>query len=192
MLSWGYDVDDGVTIPSIITPERFALLTGGRMSSTTGQVQAMLDAVSAAVRGFCGWHLAPALACVWVGDAPDGICQLPAMGVSSVSSVEVGGTELAATDYEWSTSGLVRLRCRAPRWGGVRVAFVAGYDDSDDLGAVVAQVAANALAASPGVREEHAGQVGISYNQTASGVSGGVALLDRDRMLLDRWRVRRV
>lgn len=192
MLSWGYDLTDGGQPSSIITPEQFALLTQGRMSSTTQQVQAMLDAVSASVRGYCGWHLSPSLSCSWRGDAPSGICQLPAMGVTSVTSVKVAGTTLDPSEYEWSSSGLVRLRGCAPAWGSVVVEFVAGYDDSADLGAVVAQMAANALAASPGVREEHAGQVGISYNQTASGVSGGVALLDRDRMLLDRWRVRRV
>ena len=169
MYSWGYDLAVGTALPSIITPAQFALLTQGRMSSTTEQVQAMLDAVSAAVRGYCRWHVAPALPCVWVGDAPDGICHVPAMGVSSVSSVTVDG-----------------------RWGGVTVEFTAGYEDTDDLGGVVAQIAANALAASPGVREEHAGQVGITYNQTANGVSGGVRLLDSDRMLLDRWRVRDV
>ena len=192
MLSWGYDLADGVCLPPIVTPAQFALLTQNRMSSTTEQVQAMLQAVSASVRGYCGWHLAPSVQCVWRGDAPTGICQIPVMGMTAVASVEVDGETLDSTAYEWSTSGLVRLYRPAPRWGSVEVAFTAGYHDSADLGAVVTQIAANALAASPGVREEHAGQVGISYNQTASGVSGGVALLDRDRMLLDRWRIRRV
>lgn len=192
MYSWGYDLADGTALPSIITPAQFALLTQGRMSSTTEQVQAMLDAVSAAVRGYARWHVAPALPCVWVGDAPDGICHVPAMGVSTVTSVTVDGRDLGPGEYEWSRSGLVRLRSRAPRWGGVEVEFTAGFEDVDDLGGVVAQIAANALAASPGVREEHAGQVGITYNQTANGVSGGVRLLDSDRMLLDRWRIRDV
>ena len=192
MYSWGYDLADGTAFPSIITPAQFALLTQGRMSSTTEQVQAMLDAVSAAVRGYARWHVAPALPCVWVGDAPDGICHIPAMGVSSVTSVTVDDRTLGPGEYEWSRSGLVRLRSRAPRWGGVTVEFTAGFQDVDDLGGVVAQIAANALAASPGVREEHAGQVGITYNQTANGVSGGVRLLDSDRMLLDRWRIRDV
>ena len=192
MYSWGYDLADGTALPSIITPAQFALLTQGRMSSTTEQVQAMLDAVSAAVRGYARWHVAPALPCVWVGDAPDGICHVPAMGVSSVTSVTVDDRTLGPGEYEWSRSGLVRLRSRAPSWGGVTVEFTAGFEDVDDLGGVVAQIAANALAASPGVREEHAGQVGITYNQTANGVSGGVRLLDSDRMLLDRWRIRDV
>jgi len=192
MLSWGYDLADGACLPPIMTPDEFALLTQGRMSSTTEQVQAMLQAVSATVRGFCGWHLAPAVRCVWTGDAETGICQLPVMGVRAIHSVEVGGVTVASDQYEWTSSGLVRLWQRAPRWGSVTVEFTAGYDDSADLKAVVTQVAANALAASPGVREEHAGQVGITFNQTASGVSGGVRMLDSDRMLLDRWRIRRV
>lgn len=192
MLSYGYELADGAELASIITPAEFDALTGGRMSSTTEQVQAMLDAVSAAVRSYCGWHLAPALACTWTGEAPGGYVTLPAMGVSAVSAVRVSGEELDPSAYEWSRSGELRLHRCAPKWGSVEVDFTAGYDDAQALGAVTAQIAANALAAAPGVREEHAGAVGISYNQTASGVSGGVALLDRDRALLDPWRIRRI
>ena len=49
---------------------------------------------------------------------------------------------------------------------------------------VAAQVASNALAAPAGVQSEQAGNVSISYNQPASGVSGGVRLLDSDLALL--------
>lgn len=192
MRSWGYDLADGASISSIITPAQFATLTQGRMSSTTEQVQAMLDVVSQAVRGYCGWHLAPAMECIWRGDAPSGIVQLPVMGLSAVKSVTVAGRALGAREYEWTPSGLVRLWRPEPRWGAVAVEFTAGYEDAEDIGGVVAQITANALAASPGVREEHAGQVGISYNQTANGVSGGVSLIDRDLVMLDRWRIRRV
>lgn len=192
MLSYGYSLADGAELGSIITPAQFDLITGGRMSSTTEQVQAMLDAVSAAVRGYCGWHLAPALPCEWTGEAPGGAISLPVTGVEAIGGVYVDGRELGTEEYEWSASGEIRLRRPSPRWRSVTVEFTAGYDDAQALGAVVAQVAANAMAAAPGVREEHAGSVGVSYNQTGSGVSGGVALLDRDRMLLDPWRIRRI
>lgn len=192
MLSYGYDLADGATLESIITPAQFSIITGGRMSSTTETVQAMLDAVSAAVRSYCGWHVAPATACVWTGEAPGGVIGLPVMGVSAIEAVTVDGTELGTDEFMWSSSGEVRLTRCSPKWRSVTVAFTAGYSDSDALGAIVAQIAANALAAAPGVREEHAGQVGISYNQTSSGVSGGIALLDRDRLLLDPWRIARI
>lgn len=194
MLSYGYRLADCGPLPSIITPSQFAAITGGRMSSTTEQVQAMLDAVSAAVRAYCGWHIAPELECEWTGEAPNGYASLPVMGVEAIEAVTVNGEEIPEGRYEWSASGELRL-CGcicAQRWRSLTVRFIAGYEDASAIGAVVAQIAANAMAAAPGVREEHAGSVGISYNQTASGVSGGVALLDRDRLLLDPWRIARI
>ena len=69
--------------------------------------------------------------------------------------------------------------------------FSSGYDldEVPDLAAIVAQIAANALVATPGVQSERAGDVQISYNSTAYGVSGGVALLDRDKLLLAPHRL---
>ncbi len=58
-----------------------------------------------------------------------------------------------------------------------------------DLAAVVAQIAANALAAPAGVRAEQAGDVSVTYNTTASGVSGGVRLLDSDLAMLAPYAI---
>ena len=51
------------------------------------------------------------------------------------------------------------------------------------------QLVENALVATPGLREEHAGNVGATYNQTESGVSGGVRLLPSDRAALALYRI---
>ena len=61
------------------------------------------------------------------------------------------------------------------------------YKRQGSLGAIVAQIASNALAAAPGIAEEHAGGVGATYNKTGDGITGGVSLLARDKELLSPY-----
>lgn len=188
--NWGYEVE-GDELPPLITVEDFKTATGGVMSSTDEQIEMTLEAVSQAVRDFCGWHVAPVLACAFTGDGEGRLLALPCMGVQSVDALEVCGRAIPASAYQWTGAGLVRLSCGSfPReWRAVTVDFTAGYTSAGALGAVVVQMASNALAAAPGVASEQAGAVRIDYNKTASGVSGGVALLDRDKSLLAPYRI---
>lgn len=191
--NWRYEITAD-ELPALMTVEEFKTATGGALASTDAQISWALAAVSQVVRDFCGWHVAPVLECSFTGTGEGRFLKLPAMGVAAVSAVTVNGTALDASAFEWADAGLVRLRCGCfPRaWRAVTVDFTAGYTCAGALGAVVVQMASNALAAAPGVREEHAGQVGISYNQTASGVSGGVRLLETDKALLDPYRISEV
>lgn len=191
--NWRYEIDADA-LPALMTVDEFKTATGGAMASTDAQIEWALSAVSQVVRDFCGWHVSPALACTFTGYGEGRFFKLPVMGVVSVDALSVKGAALAADAYEWSDTGLIRLACGCfPRaWRAVTADFTAGYECAGALGAVVVQMAANALAAAPGVREEHAGQVGISYNQTANGVSGGVRLLESDRALLDPYRISEV
>lgn len=188
---WGYTVEvAGDAIPPILSVEEFRTLTGGRLSSTDEAIEAKIAAVSAAVRSHCGWHVAPALECSCELDGGGSTLWLPCMGVSSVSSVEVAGE--ACEGFQWAPRGELRLPTRTPdALRCVAVAYVAGFDPAavPDLAQVVAQVAANDLCAAPGLREEHTGSVGATYNMTESGVSGGVRLLASDRLALTPWRI---
>ena len=190
MTRWGYEValpDGEVKLPPIISYEDFIILTGGRLVSSADRIDAMLDAVSQAVRDWCGWHVSPILECSWVGTGNGRLLLLPCMSVSSVESIEVQGVE---QDFEWERSGKVRISGRFPdAWRSVEASFTAGIDAADGIGAAVLQIATNALVATPGVREEHAGGVGATYNQTANGVSGGVRLLESDYRLLAPYRM---
>ena len=62
-------------------------------------------------------------------------------------------------------------------------------EDAPDLAAVVCQIAANNVAAAPGVRRESAGGVSIDYNSTGGGMAGGTVLLERDKALLGAYRL---
>ena len=177
MTPWGYDVDAN-ELPPIISPGELSALSGGRFGADTVGVASVLDAVSAAVRNACGWHVSP------VRTLP-----LRTLMLHSVTSVTECGEELGEGQFEASRNGMIRRLCwrEWPRgFGSVVVSYRSGIPAAmaPDLAAVAAQMAANALAAPAGVRAEQAGDVSVTYNTTASGVSGGVRLLDSDLAML--------
>lgn len=188
---WGYsvEVNSGTAIPSIISVADFKLLCPG-LSSTDNEIQAVLNSVSSAVRDWCGWHVAPSLACTFVGNGEGRLLVLPSMGVTGITSLEVD--EVATTDYEWTAAGMLRLKKGQfpDTWRSVECVYTAGFT-SAAIGQAVAQIASNAIAAAPGVANERAGNVSITYNATGSGITGGVSLLPRDYALLSPYRLAR-
>lgn len=181
---WNYEVTR--SLPPIITAEDFDKITGGAMSATTEQKEAMLSSVSQAIRDHCGWHVAPNVKCTFTGEGEGRLLVLPTLAVNEVTSLEIAGV---AADFEWRSCGLVRLKAGAfpDSWRSVKCCYSAGYDSTGSLGAIVAQIASNALAAAPGIAEEHAGGVGATYNKTGDGITGGVSLLARDKELLSPY-----
>lgn len=185
---WNYDVDGG--LPPVITPQEFDVITGGVMSSSSDQIAAVLNAVSATIRAYCDWHVAPNVRCTWCGDADGKLVQLPAMNVTSVHTVKVDGQTLDPAEYAWRKSGLIRL-ARAPQddWGQlVEVEFDAGVS-TGYIASIASQLATNALVAPAGVLSERAGDVSIQYNSTASGVAGGIRLLESDKEALNAFKL---
>lgn len=185
---FGYTTEDA---GPLMTPEELLAFTGNVFSASTEQLENVLSAVSEAVRGYCGWHVAPNTLCTWNGDADGVLGRLPARMVTAVSAVSVNGTELSSEEYDWRRSGLIRLRQPVgDDWGQpLHVEFYAGTDPAA-LAGIVAQVATNALVAPAGVRSEQAGDVSISYNTTtAEGGTGGVRLLASDKEQLDQFRL---
>lgn len=185
---WGYTVNAD-TIPPLMSAEEFETITGGAFTASDARTGAVLGAVSAAIRAYCMWHVSPVLQCTYETQGPGKVIGVPAMSLVSIESVAERGEALASGQYEWQRSGLIRRACFKdwPReWGSVVVDYTAGLDASvcPDIAAVAAQIASNFLAAAPGVSNEKAGDVSISYNQTANGVTGGITLLQRDMDLL--------
>lgn len=193
---YGYDiiVDDGVTqIPDLITPADIAVASGGRIAATDERLPSVCSAVSAAIRDYCGWHVAPTLQCGLTTQVDTRVIMLPAKLVTSIESITVDDESLPANDFEWKRSGAIRLSLhprKRGRWGAYEIAYHAGLDASaSPLAQVAAQIALNNLVSTPGVRSESVGQVSMSYNLLSDGVSGGVQLLNRDRSLLRQYRL---
>ena len=184
---WDYEITN-TSLPPIIDATEFDAITGGVMSSTTEQNTTKLAGVSSAIRNHCGWHVSPSRTCVFTGNGEGRLLVLPAMAVTTVEYVRIDGED---AEFEWMSNGLVRLKSgRFPdSWRSVECRYTAGYDSDPVLGEIVAQIASNALAAAPGIAEEHAGSVGATYNKTGDGITGGVSLLDRDKALLAPYKL---
>ena len=187
---WGYWVEcEGGKLPPLVTPAQLDELTGGRFGPMTPGVGQVLDSVSAAIRDACGWHVSPPLPVVERTQGPGRMLALRSLMVTGVESVAECGAELAEGQYEWRMDGALRRACWRSwpdAYRSVEVRYTSGIPSemAPALAAVASQLASNALAAPAGVRSEQAGNVSISYNQTASGVSGGVRLLDSDLAML--------
>lgn len=82
----------------------------------------------AAVRAYCGWHIAPAVTETLTLDGPGGtlLC-LPSALVTSVASVTNDGTAL--DDPEWSAHGMIRAHCWTEKFRGVVVELTHGYSE---------------------------------------------------------------
>lgn len=192
---YGYSVkvDDGSELPPIITVADFNAITGNRWAGSQASVTTAIAAASQAVRDYCKWHVAPALTCK-ASLTPEGarVLQLPCLHLDAVTAAREDGEDLDPTGIQTQDEGIIRKADGARftcAWSGLELTYTAGFPNNGLLQGIVAQIAENRLAAPGGVREEHAGQVGISYNQTAAGVSGGTALLDRDREMLSAYRL---
>ena len=192
---WGYEIVGDM--PSLIDASTFNRMTGNRFEGM--DVSATLSAVSATIRGYCGWHVAPNVTCYVETNGPGRIITVPTLAMTDLIEVTENGEELDVDDIEWLSSGLIRKPPSMcwhhpgwhPKWRSVHVTYESGYDMDavPDLAAIVSQVASNHLAAPAGVRSERAGNVEIAYNSMASGVSGGVTLLGRDMAMLAPYRL---
>ena len=143
----------------------------------------------AIVQAYCGWHIGPTLTHELRLDGPGGhTLILPTLRLISVASVTSDGVSIAADEYDWSTAGLLRLRCG--RWscrlGGVTVTMTHGFSQiPDDINAVMARLDSRS-ASDPGMLA----QVGqVRYQVGASGVGLGATLSDYDRAVLDRYKL---
>lgn len=164
-----------------------SLLPAGNAS----QEQLDLTAAEAAVRAYCGWHIAPVITEDLVLDGSGtSTLFLRTLRLKDVTAVELSGTALDLADLEWSEAGFMRRSGTWPdRLRSVKVSIVHGFEDAPDVAAIVRAIAARASASPTGVVREQAGAVSIGFSLTAPGVSGGVVLMDHERKQLDAYRI---
>lgn len=199
LTGWGYEVDE---LGEILTIDEFNAMTGGRYTGDQ-RIQPLLNAATAAVRNYCGWHVAPSEACFvsarahdlrMIYSGSDVIIQLPAMFVSAVDAVTVGGVE--AEDFSIETNGLLRLYdcCVPSRKTVITVSYTAGLPE-ELAGAVMELIGhrvTHGLAQSYGVQSEAAGGVSITYSANWINSAWVTALPDDNREVLTPYRLQGV
>lgn len=101
--------------------------------------QAALDAVLAAARRYCGWHVHPERTEDLVLDGPGGyVLDIPTMRLVDVDNVIEDGEDLYVPNLDWSVGGPhgARITKRGGRWTNRYQAITAtithGFDDAPD------------------------------------------------------------
>ena len=200
---WGYELVDIDALPDLLSADDFAFFTANKYAGDI-RIPKELEAASAAIRNYCGWHLYPSAPCelkatmqdrrvTFVGH--DILLQLPAKYVTEVSSVTVGGK---AYEYTFEVNGTLRVYdvddYSLKRYSEVAVEYVAGLPEG--LMAAVRELVAHrithALVSSNGVTSETAGGVSITYNANWVNSSRATALPDDNKEVLAPYRLQGV
>lgn len=166
------------------------IVTTGQLDAyLAGDPQAALDMATAAVRAYCGWHVAPSQVETVTVDADGHTVLLPSLHVTAVSSVTVDDVLLEAEAFDWSAAGILRLTASACGFRKVTVVMTHGYETVPEVAAIILAVSARAIASPSGVVRAQVGQISETYSQTGANQAGGVALLDAEMATLDRYKL---
>lgn len=145
-------------------------------------------AAVSAIRGYCGWHIAPSVTETISVDGPGGwLLSLPTLYLTAVQSVTNGGTPLLNTT--WSRKGTMRSPVYAWSCMGnsVQVNLTHGYDE---FPAEILAVARSMAAAGSGSVATKITSGPHSVDLTPEGIAGAFAMSDLHKQVLDRYRVR--
>jgi hypothetical protein len=119
--------------------------TKGRLDADADETARLLDSAVAAVRRWCGWHVAPELTQTETVDGPGGaLLRLPSLRVVALSAVTEDGVDLDLAGLEWSRIGLVRKKSGGlwtSRFQGITVTMSHGFADAADFETAVYSVA---------------------------------------------------
>ena len=198
---WGYDIEsDGM--PPLITPDTLEELTAGKFTGDA-RIPKELEAASAGIRDYVGWHLYPSAECsveinmldeIVERTGVDLLVQLPTKYLSEVESVTLGG---AAYDFSFKTNGILRVY-EVPHILDRRLVLAVNYTAGlpDELMGGIAELVAHrvthSLVSSYGVTNETAGGVSITYNAAWINNSRATALPDDNKEVLAPYRLQGV
>lgn len=148
-----------------------------------------LKAAQAAVRAYCGWHVAPQLTRTITVDSYGGqTLLLPTKHIVDVTNVTVSGVD-CTSNVQWSEAGILRLNngCFPDGLRDVQVSLTDGYDPQEvpQIMTLLVTLAKRAQI-QPGIASQSVNGASISYS-TAS--TPGVALLQSEMDLLSPYRL---
>lgn len=159
-------------------------------------------AAQAAIRAWCGWHIAPVLTETVLLDVRhvSRDLQLPTTRLLETVSVEVidsreetGWRELAEHEYQWSEAGVLRRTdclCWPKGFRTVRVTMRHGYEPAEvpDVLGIADKLASRARVNSSGVASQSVNGASVSY-QTAGGAPLAAMLLQIEKQALAAYKV---
>jgi hypothetical protein len=181
-------------LPSLATPAELAAYSQGSISATDPAAQAALDGASAAVRAYCGWHIYPAITETLILDGPGGrVLGLPSRHVTAVTAISQAASSVAATSYKWSALGDIQRKdwCNwSTDYRDIEVTLTHGYTAVPaDIRQALLAIVARGMSSPTGATREQTLTSSITWATTASGVSGGLAILGPEYNVLDAYRI---
>jgi hypothetical protein len=160
------------------------------------------DQAVAAVRAYCGWHIAPARTETLTVDGPGGntLC-LPTLHVTAVAKVTENGTDLDPdTGYNWSEAGIIRRSWSTNTTSGycgwwttnlrgISVELTHGYTEWPIELAGIIQAVADRIGDNPtGLEQQTVGPFTEKYT-TSGGGGAGSAFGAADEAVLTRYKL---
>jgi len=167
----------------------------------------------AAVRAYCGWHIAPSRDETLTLDGPGGTALvLPSLHVTDVVSVTENGTVLAdgtdpdiPADYSWSEAGIIQRgpagqtawsgswSCGVSLWTrelrGIVVELTHGYDEwPPELAGIINAVSQRMVDNPTGLEQQTVGPFTEKY-ATSGGGGAGSGFAGADEAVLARYRL---
>ena len=202
--NWGYTLTGIDKLPDMLTEEEYNGLTGYKHEADVRD-PGNIKAACAAIRNYCGWHLAPPEPCelkmvmedqrvTHVGR--DLLIQLPAKFVSAVTSVTIG--EVGCSEFSFESNGILKVY-NAPlqgvkRYTPITITYTAGLpvEMMDGIKELVAHRVTHAAASSNGITSEAAGGVSVTYNAGWVNSARATALPNDNKEVLQPFRVQGV
>jgi hypothetical protein len=187
----------GSTYPPFATVAQYEAMTG--QTPAPPNTEDMLAAASAAIRRYCGWHIAPVVDEVLTVDGVGGRSQpLPTMRLLKVNQItektDYSSTVITTGDQiEFSVNGYLRKRtgCWTNWLQGVAADIQHGHAllDVADLTQLVLNMTARSLSNPYGYNQQAVGGVSVGLAATSSGNPGGLALFDDQLAALNLYRL---
>lgn len=158
----------------------------------TTEADRLLQAESL-VRGYCGWHIAPLREGVEVTVDGSGsqILPLPTLHLAEVTAVTEDGATVDLGGVQWTEAGYL---WRAAAWTrnlrGVVVTMNHGHATvPPEVQGVVQAVAQRAVNNPDSIVRRQDGPFSDTYSQTGFNQSLPLALLEAEKVILDRYRL---
>lgn len=162
------------------------MVTEPLAAAPAGVDSAAWSRACAAVRAYCGWHVAPSVTeSITLDGSGTQFLMLPSLRVTDITAITEDGSTADATQYQWSATGQL---WRSWPWSGnfrsVVVDLTHGYDSCpEEILGVLEE------AASRGTAGTAVSQVGQVRMGGVAGVPGAVSFLMEQKAVLDRYRI---
>lgn len=151
-----------------------------------------LAAAERQVRNYCGWHIAPvAVQDLVLHGSGSRSLFVPSLRIVEVVSCSVDGQDIDPATLEWAEEGFLRRSCGVwpDRLRSVLLTIRHGFDDAPDVSALIYELAERSMTAKGGRVREAAGGVSITNATVATGVAGGVVLMEHEKVNLEPYRI---